>query len=174
MGVGMTKQNLLRRLVSTLFLVGMVVFLVPDFFTATAKKDSTHRELQEELSLPAVPEYVEPAAGSRERMVTETLLNIGGKYDKETVSGLDTQGKLKAWSLIAGVNSSQEEAQQLEKSLHGDGFYAYIEKIYRTTNAYDYQVNVGPVLDREEIYSVRDRLQNNYNVTSLQITDWNY
>ena len=143
-------QGLKRRLIGAIVLVTALVVSAPALFRGGNTHPLVVAEMVPPNPSPPVPDILKQLDTPADPVTTDVK---AGKpaVDPDGKPGLDTEGRLKAWSLQVASFTRENNAQALEERLLSKGYTTYTRKQVRDKRSPLYRVYVGPEVRTDEL-----------------------
>ncbi len=161
-------QGLKHRLLGAVVLIGLLILLVPEFFSGGLShplvKDT---ELASPAVAPDVPAFVQELDTPPETVDVLKSDQIETIQNPENASSGLENGHLKVWTLQLATFSVKDNAEKLEQSLRESGYSSYLRVYKSGAGEVFYTVNVGSEVRAGDLTEVKKKLNKKMNMKGV-------
>ncbi|MCL6414547.1 SPOR domain-containing protein [Aestuariirhabdus sp. Z084] len=161
------EQNIRQRLIGACVLLALGIIFLSWLYEPVPHR-SKASIIPEPPQMPEVPEFI---AGEQERaqqvdlqvametQYQEPKPEPESRLKESSKPELEASGVPKSWTLQMGVFANQDNAKALVVKLQKLGYKAYSRTWVREGEQRVEGVYVGPMVDRDDLFPLRDKLQ---------------
>lgn len=176
-------RGLKQRMVGALVLIALAVIFLPMLFSRQDERPVVEVEVPTEPVSPGMPDQVAPPVevpvASEPVPSEEALLNqeplveaplepvaepVQPQPPTQPEPRLDAANLPVSWSVQLASLSNRSRAEELQKTLRGQGYNAYIRHVDGMNRVF-----VGPVIERREAERLRDLLNRQHKLNGIVV-----
>lgn len=165
------NETLKQRIVGAIVITALAAIFVPMLFDDPV---SGSDNLNNEISLPQEPvNDIQPLLDNIPKTPEQVLsqpepaqIDLQTENIKQAVK----KAHFKKWVIQVGSFSQEQNAIEFRDKLRNNKFTAYVDSI-STAQGTLYRLRVGPELDEKRAQTIQQRLESNYKIKTLLVSD---